>query len=172
MNRAHEAFAFYQELMDRALKEARIAFREGEVPVGAALWLPDGTILTDHNRIETCMNSLAHAEIRVLQQAQAKGYRHALREAILAVTLEPCPMCAGALTLARLGTLVYGAEDPRVGACGTRFELFGHPIMNHRPILVSGIRAWESRMLLKTFFRQRRSEKRDVNEGSRKTEKV
>ena len=170
MNGTHAAFAFYQELMDRALKEARIAFREGEVPVGAALWLPDGTILTDHNRMETCMNSLAHAEIRVLQRAQAKGYRHDLREAILAVTLEPCPMCAGALTLARLGTLVFGAEDPRVGACGTRFELFGHPIMNHRPVIVSGVRAWESRMLLKAFFGQRRSNKRAVSKNSRKVE--
>lgn len=155
-----DVFLFYQRLMDLALIEARRAYGEGEVPVGAVLWFPDGTLLTERNRMEACMNPLAHAEMRLLQKATQKFSRHELPEAVLAVTLEPCPMCAGAITMARIGTLVFGARDPRYGACGSRFDIFGSPDLNHRPVIVTGIREWECRILITAFFRMRRREGR------------
>ncbi len=142
--------------MTAALELAAEAAAEGEVPVGAVV-VKDGVIIgTGRNRRETGKHALAHAEIEAIHNACTAlgGWR--LSGCTLYVTLEPCPMCAGAIINARLDRVVFAAEDPKAGSCGSLVDLFSLPY-NHRPAVEHGLLEEESRALLKGFFRRLRS---------------
>ena len=142
--------------MEEALREARVAAAEGEVPVGAVI-VREGRILgRGHNQRERLKDPTAHAEMIALTQAAAAAESWRLDGAAMVVTLEPCPMCAGALVNARIGRLLYGADDPKAGACGTLMNLVADPRLNHRLPVVGGVRRAECAALLQEFFRSRR----------------
>lgn len=143
--------------MEEALREARRAAAEGEVPVGAVV-VKDGKALgRGRNQRERLRDPTAHAEmIAITQAAEAVGSWR-LDGATIYVTLEPCPMCAGALVNARMGRLVYGADDPKAGACGSLFDLPNDRRLNHRLPVTRGVRAAECGALLTEFFRARRN---------------
>jgi tRNA(adenine34) deaminase len=139
--------------MDAALALARAAAQLGEVPVGAVVVGADGRLLGQgHNRRESEQDPLAHAEILALREAARAAGSWRLEGASLYVTLEPCAMCAGALVLARVARLVFGASDPKAGFCGSLGDLVRDPRLNHRVEVVSGVRAEASGGLLKAFF--------------------
>ena len=145
-----------QMFMEEALKLAREAFDEGEVPVGCVITRGDKIVGRGRNRRETGKSALAHAEIEAISQACAAlgGWR--LWECTLYVTLEPCPMCAGAIVNARIPRVYYGARDSEMGACGGVMNLFMERFP-HRPALVGGILGEECRQVLSDFFRRLRS---------------
>ena len=143
--------------MPAALTEARAAAQRGEVPVGAVLLGADGRILARAgNRTRELSDPTAHAEILAIREACAALKSERLPGARLWVTLEPCPMCAAAISAARIETLYYGADDPRMGGVRHGARVFDHPQCHHRPQIVDGISAEESRALLQEFFRERR----------------
>lgn len=141
-----------------ALGEAANASRLGEVPI-AALIVREGNILAQsHNRRETWQDPTAHAEMIVIREsAQALGSWR-LIDTTLYVTLEPCAMCLGAIILARIPRVVFGARDPKAGACGSVLDFTNEPKLNHRIALTGRILEEESQQLLQLFFRQLRSE--------------
>ena len=142
--------------MERALRLARAAAAAGEVPVGAVLLSARGALLAEaHNRTRTDHDPTAHAEVVALR-AGARRAGHRLTGATLYVTLEPCAMCAGALSHARVGRVVYGASDPKGGAVAHGPRLFGQPTIHWRPSVTDGVRAEEAGALLRAFFRARR----------------
>jgi tRNA(adenine34) deaminase len=143
--------------MGLALTEARSALQHGDVPVGAVAVVDGFVVAADHNRREELGDPTAHAELLVLRAAalQAGGWR--LGDVTLVVTLEPCPMCAGALVAARVARLVFAAADPRAGACGSLYNLCCDPRLNHELPVTSGVRAAESAALLAQFFAARRA---------------
>lgn len=142
--------------MELALREARIAFDEGEVPVGAVI-VHDGTLVArDHNRREKLKDPTAHAEMLAITQAAAALGSWRLDRCQLYVTLEPCPMCAGALVQARISRLVFGAADPKAGACGSLFKITQDARLNHRVDTVAGVLAEPCGQILSEFFRQQR----------------
>jgi tRNA(Arg) A34 adenosine deaminase TadA len=146
------------EAIALALAEAQAAAARSEVPVGAALLAADGTLLaSDGNRIVERRDPTAHAEMLVLRAAAAKLENERLTGTTLYVSLEPCAMCAGAISLARVGRVVFAAEDPKGGAIlhGARF--FGQPTCHHRPIVARAGDPEAAGALLKEFFRIRRS---------------
>ena len=136
------------DVMDLALAEARAAAAEGEVPVGAVCLVDGKVVSRRHNERERGNDPTAHAELLALREAAVAlgGWR--LRDATLVVTLEPCPMCAGALVAARVGRLVYGAADPKAGACGTLYNLCADPRLNHELPITQGVRHTVSACLL------------------------
>lgn len=143
--------------MARAIAEAGAAGDRGEVPVGAVVVAPDGTIVAaDHNRRETLADPTAHAEILVLRAAAAATGSWRLDGHTLVVTLEPCPMCAGAAVAARIGRIVYGAADPRAGGCWSLYNIPQDARLNHRCELVAGVRGDECGRILEDFFAGRR----------------
>ncbi len=142
--------------MGAALDEARRARARGEVPVGAVLLWGGRILCRAHNLREIRGDPLAHAECLVLGEAARRLGRWRLDEATVVVTLEPCPMCAGALLQARVPLLVYGAADPKAGAAGTLYDLTDDPRLNHRLRVVRGVRAAEAGQLLREFFAGRR----------------
>jgi tRNA(adenine34) deaminase len=144
------------ELMERALEEARAAALAGEVPVGAVVLAPDGVVLSGRNRTRERSDPTAHAEILALRAAAARQRDWRLEGHTLVVTLEPCAMCAGAIVLARVPTLVYGAADPKAGMCGSLGKLVQDERLNHRVELRAGVAAEKSGILLREFFRSRR----------------
>jgi tRNA(adenine34) deaminase len=142
--------------MGLALDEARAALEHGDVPVGAVL-LVDGRVLARrHNERESTSDPTAHAELLAVRDAALDLGRWRLDDATVVVTLEPCPMCAGALVNARIGRLVFGAADPKWGACGSLYNLAADPRLNHEIELTAGVRAVECADLLTAFFAQRR----------------
>ncbi len=143
--------------MDAALELAREAAAEGEVPVGCVIVCGDRIVGKGRNRRETDKSALAHAEVEAIGQAcrTLGGWR--LWECTLYVTLEPCPMCAGAIVNARIPRVVYGASDSKCGACGSVCDLFSMEF-NHHPQVTSGVREEEAGALLQAFFRQLRME--------------
>ena len=143
-------------LMALALEKARLAATGGEVPVGAVLVVGGEVIASRGNERERRRDPTAHAEMLVLRDGAALlgGWR--LREATLYVTLEPCAMCAGAIVLARIKRLVYGADDPKAGAAGTIFNIVDHPALNHSPEVRAGVMAIEAARVLREFFAERR----------------
>ena len=144
--------------MRRALALAREAAQEGEVPVGAVI-VKDGEVIAEgRNRRETGKNALCHAELEAIGQAcrLLGGWR--LWQCELFVTLEPCPMCAGAIINARIPRVVYGARDPKAGSCGSVVNLFELPY-NHSPELCAGVLADECAALLTDFFKRLRDKK-------------
>jgi tRNA(adenine34) deaminase len=142
--------------MRRALREAQKADLEGEVPVGAVVVQGDKVIARGHNRPLALSDPSAHAEILALRRAAKKLGNYRLKGCDLYVTIEPCAMCAGAIVQARLRRVVYGAPDPKAGACGSALAVLNHPKVNHRVELVSGMLAEECAGILRDFFRKRR----------------
>lgn len=144
--------------MAGALDEARAAARRGEVPVGAVLVGADGRVLARAgNRTRALSDPTAHAEILAIREACARLGSERLPGARLWVTLEPCPMCAAAISAARIAVLYYGAEDARMGGVRHGARVFDHAQCHHRPEVIDGISAEESRRLLQEFFRERRA---------------
>ena len=145
-----------EEAMDEALAIARAAGELGEVPVGAVA-LYDGAIVgRGANRRETARDPTAHAELLAIQEAARTLGRWRLGGVALVVTLEPCAMCAGAMVLARIDRLVYGAADPKAGAAGSIMDLTRDARLNHRFVVEGGVRAEACGALLKDFFQARR----------------
>ena len=144
-----------EELMQTALDEAKIAASLGEVPVGAVIAKDGEIIARAHNRRELDQDALAHAEVLCIQQACQKLGSWRLSGCELYVTLEPCPMCSGAIINARLDRVVYGAKDEKAGCCGSVADLFVMPF-NHTPIVRSGVLEEECSQLLSRFFAELR----------------
>lgn len=147
-----------RHFMQQALALARDASLIGEVPI-AAMLVRDGLVIAKgHNLRETDQDPTAHAELLVIREAarQTKSWR--LTESTLYVTLEPCTMCIGAIVLARIPRLVFGALDPKAGACGSIMNIPPEPMLNHRVDVVGGVCAEESQALLQDFFRALRKE--------------
>jgi tRNA(adenine34) deaminase len=144
-------------LMGRALELARAARSQGEVPVGAVLVDERGVLIAEAgNRPIAERDPTAHAEIVALRAAGRALSNYRLPGTTLYVTLEPCPMCAGAIIHARVARVVYAAADPRVGAAGSVFDILGDPRLNHRVEVSGGLLAPQSAELLKAFFAERR----------------
>jgi tRNA(adenine34) deaminase len=139
-----------------ALEEAALAESAGEVPVGAVIALGDQVIARAHNQRETTNDPLGHAELLAIRAAATALGRWRLSGCTLVVTLEPCPMCAGAVVNARLDHLVYGADDPKAGAAGSLMNLPEDARLNHRAEVTRGVLADESAGLLRAFFQARR----------------
>ncbi|EAX48847.1 CMP/dCMP deaminase, zinc-binding [Thermosinus carboxydivorans Nor1] len=144
------------DYMGIALEEARKAYAIGEVPIGAVLVMDGAVVAKAHNRRETWHDATAHAEIIVIQQACKLLGRWRLTGAALYVTIEPCPMCAGALVNSRIDRLVYGSADYKAGAVESLFNIVQHPALNHRLEVTAGVRADECAEIMRDFFRQRR----------------
>ena len=142
--------------MRRAIARAGEAAEADEVPVGAVLVAPDGTVFENFNRTREQSDPTAHAEMLVLRAAARHQGDWRLEGHTLFVTLEPCAMCAGAIVISRIPRLVFGAADPKAGMCGSLENLVQDPRLNHRVELVSGVLADECGALLKEFFRARR----------------
>lgn len=145
--------------MNAALVEAEQAAAEGEIPVGAVVVQDGKMIAAAHNRREQDTDATAHAEMLALQRACQKLNRWRLNDCTLYVTLEPCPMCAGALWNARIGRIVYGAWDSAAGACGSLFNIPGHPALLPHPDITAGIKEKECREILQRFLREKRKNK-------------
>ena len=147
----------FTSYMDLALDEARAAAARGEVPVGAVLVGPDGAVLARAgNRTRERADPTAHAEMEVIREATARLGAERLTGCDLYVTLEPCPMCAAAISFARIRRLYYGAADPKSGGTAHGARVFAHPQCHHVPEVYDGIGATEAEALLKTFFADRR----------------
>jgi len=144
------------EAMALALAEAGAAIVHGDVPVGAVALVGGAVVASRHNERERTGDPTAHAELLVLADAASALGRWRLADVTLVVTLEPCPMCAGALVAARLGRVVFGASDPKAGACGSLYNLCADPRLNHEVPVTSGVRAAEAAALLTGFFDDRR----------------
>lgn len=143
--------------MQQALDQARRAFDADEVPVGAVIVHQDRVIAAAHNLRETLNDPTAHAEmIALTQAAEALGHWRLL-DCTLYVTLEPCPMCAGAVVQARLPRVIYGATDPKAGACHTLYQITSDPRLNHQSLVVGGVLQDECRALLQEFFARQRA---------------
>ena len=143
--------------MERALQQAHAAAERGEVPIGAVIVGPDGTILAEAgNRTEGDRDPTAHAELLAIRAAAARLGAPRLVECDLYVTLEPCPMCAQAISFARVKRLYYGASDPKGGGVEHGPRIFSQPTCHHRPEVYSGIAEQEAGELLRGFFRERR----------------
>ena len=156
-----------QELMGLALQEAEKAAALGEVPVGAVVAKDGQPVALAHNLRESGKNATYHAELLAIQQAcqVLGGWR--LWQCELFVTLEPCPMCSGAIINSRIRRVVYGAADPKAGCCGSLTDLFALPF-NHHPVIESGLRAEEASALLQEFFARLRQKR--LNQKRKKEE--
>lgn len=148
----------HEPWMRRALDLARRAFEEHEVPVGAVI-VQDGRILGEgYNQREALHDPTAHAEMIAITQAADNLRSWRLVGCTLYVTLEPCPMCAGAIVQARIPIVIYGAADPKAGACHSLYHLTDDARLNHRATVIGGVLHEESRSLLQEFFTQQRSQ--------------
>lgn len=147
------------DYMGLALEEAKKAYTIGEVPIGAIIVKDGEVIAAAHNLRETGHDATAHAEVMAIRQACEKIGHWRLTGATLYVTIEPCPMCAGALVMSRVARLVYGAADYKAGAVESLFNITNHSGLNHRIEVTAGVREEECRSLMKEFFRERRTSK-------------
>ena len=145
-----------ETMMRRALMLAEGAIQHDDVPIGAVVARGDEVLGEAGNERELRRDPTAHAEVLALQKAAERlgGWR--LLDTVIYVTLEPCPMCAGAISLARVPRLVYGASDPKGGAVGGVIDLFDQPVVNHRPMVEGGLLAEEAAAQLESFFSERR----------------
>jgi tRNA(adenine34) deaminase len=146
-----------EEFLREAITEARLAEECGEVPVGAVIVRKDVIMARGRNRVITDSDPTAHAEMVALREAGRALGNYRLEGCDLYTTLEPCSMCAGAILHARIRRLVYAADDPKAGACGSALEVMNHPRLNHRVEVVAGVLAPECSEMLTSFFRARRS---------------
>jgi tRNA(adenine34) deaminase len=149
--------AFHEQAMAVALTEARQAERHGDVPIGAAIYREGELLARAGNERELRKDPTAHAEVLAIRAAAERlgGWR--LPGTTLYVTLEPCAMCAGAIVLARISTVVFGTADPKAGAAGSILDILGEPALNHRPAVIQGVRGEECAAVLREFFASRRS---------------
>lgn len=143
--------------MRLALSEARDAARAGEVPVGAVVLHGELVVAQAQNQMVRDRDATSHAELLALREAAVVVGDARLTECTLVVTLEPCAMCAGAIVLSRVGSLVFGAWDDKAGMCGSVGDLVRHPRLNHQPEVRGGVCAVESAALLREFFASRRA---------------
>ncbi len=146
----------YEYFMEKALEEAKKSELEEEVPIGAVVVFENQIISTGRNKRETTKNALHHAEIEAIYKACKKLNRWRLIGCSIYVTLEPCPMCAGAIINSRIEKVVYGTSDPKAGSCGTIVNLFDLPY-NHKPIVVKDILKTECSSILTEFFKKLRN---------------
>jgi tRNA(adenine34) deaminase len=142
--------------MRLALREAERALEHEDVPIGAVIAAAGDVIAAAHNERELRQDPTAHAEILALREASRALGAWRVLDAVLYVTLEPCCMCAGAIVLARVPRVVFGARDPKAGACGSVLDVLAEPRLNHRPEVASGLLAPECGALLSEFFASRR----------------
>jgi tRNA(adenine34) deaminase len=145
-----------EHFMRLALREAGLAGEHGDVPIGAVVAHGGEVIAAARNERELRQDPTAHAEIIALREAARVVGSWRVLEAVLYVTLEPCAMCAGAIVLARVPRVVFGASDPKAGACGSVLDVLGEPRLNHRPEVAVGLLADECGLLLSEFFASRR----------------
>jgi tRNA(adenine34) deaminase len=145
-----------RQAMEAALVEAHLAADAGEVPIGAVIVHEGEIIIRGQNRVLRDVDPTAHAEIVALRAAAEALGNYRLSGCTLYVSLEPCAMCAGAMTHARIDRLVFAAADPKAGACGSVLSVLNHPQLNHQMQIEQGIAAEESAELLRNFFRERR----------------
>jgi tRNA(adenine34) deaminase len=152
-----QPLAAHVQAMGLALEQARLAEAHGDVPIGAAILRGGEPLALAGNERELRRDPTAHAEILAIRAAAEAlgGWR--LPDTTLYVTLEPCAMCAGAIVLARISTVVIGTADPKAGAAGSALDVLAEPALNHRPEVVTGVREEECAMLLREFFASRRS---------------
>ncbi len=145
--------------MKLAIKEAKKAYKKDEVPVGAVV-VKNGRIISKaHNLIKRLKDPTAHAEILAIKKASKKIKNERLLGMKLYTTLEPCSMCAGAIILARIETLVFGAKDPKTGACGSVFKIINNKKNNHRIKVIKGVLERECGEIIKNFFKEKRKKK-------------
>ncbi len=147
-----------QRYMKMAIEQAGIAEENGDVPIGAVIVYKNQIIAKAYNQRQQLNDPTAHAEIIALTQAAAFMESWRLNGCTIYVTLEPCPMCAGALVLSRMGRLVYGCDDPKTGACKSLYNIVQDERLNHRLEVTSGVLADECSKLLQDFFQKRRTE--------------
>ncbi len=155
--------------MEEALAEARVAGLHDDVPVGAVVVRDGHVIARAHNERERRQDPTAHAEVLALRAAAQEIGSWRLDRCVLYVTLEPCAMCAGAVVLARVPLLVYGATDPKAGAVGSLMDLARDERLNHRATVVSGVRADECGAILRQFFNRRRADARVTAKGENRS---
>lgn len=155
----------YEHYMRLALQEARQALAEDEVPVGAVIVQADRVIASAYNQREQLHDPTAHAEMIAITQAAEALQSWRLDDCVLYVTLEPCPMCAGAIIQARLPWVVYGAADPKAGAVHTLYQLLSDSRLNHRCQTVSGVLDQQCGAILSEFFRQKRTTRKGFATG-------
>jgi tRNA(adenine34) deaminase len=149
-------FPLDEHFMRLAIREAERALEHEDVPVGAVI-VRDGEVAgIGHNERELRQDPTAHAEVLAIREAARALGSWRLLDCVLYVTLEPCPMCAGAIVLARLPRVIYGARDPKAGAAGSILDVLGEPRLNHRPEVAAGLLAEASTALLRDFFGSRR----------------
>jgi tRNA(adenine34) deaminase len=142
--------------MRLAMREAERALEHDDVPIGAVLVSDGELVAAAHNERELRQDPTAHAEIVALREAARAAGTWRLLDTVLYVTLEPCAMCAGAIVLARVARVLYGASDPKAGACGSVLDVLGEPRLNHRPDVAGGLLAPECGEMLSAFFASRR----------------
>ena len=147
-----------QHFMQLALQQAALAPAIGEIPIAAVLVHKDEVLVIAHNYREVWQDPTAHAEMIVIRQAAEQLGTWRLTDTTLYVTLEPCPMCAGAIVQSRIARLVFGARDPKAGACGSIFDIPAEQRLNHRVEVTGGVLEQESQTLLQEFFRRLRLE--------------
>jgi tRNA(adenine34) deaminase len=145
-----------EEFMHRALDEAKQALDHDDVPIGCVVVVGDEVVASARNERELRGDPTAHAEILALRAAAESRGSWRLADATLYVTLEPCPMCAGAMVLARVKRLVYGPQDPKAGAAYSLYNIVGDPRLNHNVVVTPGVCEDESAALLRAFFEQHR----------------
>lgn len=155
------------QYMRLALQQAALASHMGEVPIGAVLVHNHEVIAAGHNYREVTQDPTAHAEIIVIRKAAERLRTWRLTDTTLYVTLEPCPMCAGAIVQSRIARLVFGAWDPKAGACGSIFDIPAERLLNHRLEVMGGLFGEKSRALLQDFFRSLRHENPEKIETQR-----
>lgn len=148
----------HERWMREAVVEAKKALTHGDVPIGAVAVVKDVVIARGHNRKEADQDPTAHAEIIAIRRAARALGRWRLDDLTLYCTLEPCPMCAGAMVLARIGRVVYGVDDPKAGAAGSVVELLRDPRFNHQVAVTRGILSDQAKALLERFFSRLRQE--------------
>lgn len=147
----------HNQFMRQALRLAEQAFEEDEIPVGAVITYEDQIIGKGYNQVEKLKDPTAHAEILAISAACQTLDSKFLNGCTLYVTLEPCPMCTGALTLSRIDRIVFGAADPKMGACGSIYNLNQDKRLNHQIEIIQGIMELDSEYLLKEYFKRKRS---------------
>jgi tRNA(adenine34) deaminase len=152
-----------EHFMRLAIDQAKIAEENGDIPIGAVIVYKNQIIAKAYNQREQLRDPTAHAEIIALTQAAAAKESWRLNGCTMYVTLEPCPMCAGALVLARVDRLVYGCDDPKAGACKSLYNIVQDERLNHRLEVTSGVLQEQCRQQLQEFFSQRREENKENN---------
>ena len=158
--------SIHDHYMKEALKQAGLALEKGEVPVGAVVVYKNKIVARAHNQCEALHDPTAHAEMIAITQAAntlsegKKGHRGSLEGATLYATLEPCPMCAGALVITKCTSLIFGAKDSKAGACESLYKITQDDRLNHRLKVISGVMEADARFFLQEFFRTLRKEQR------------